>query len=76
MAAPCKMAAPEVAATAAEWSGRAIVLKINTEEHPDLAARFGVQSIPTFLVLRNGQLVLRQAGAVDRRQMSRWLAAA
>jgi thioredoxin 2 len=73
---PCKMTAPEVVATAAEWGGRAIVLKVNTEEHPDLAARFGVQGIPTFLVFRHGQLVMQQAGAVDRHQLSRWLAAA
>ena len=51
---PCRMAAPEVARTAADMAGRAIVLKVDTERHPELASRFGVQSIPNFAVLKDG----------------------
>jgi thioredoxin 2 len=74
--APCRMAAPEVAKTAREMAGRAIVLKVNTEEHPDVAARFGVQGIPNFLVLKSGLLLRQQAGMVRSATMSAWLAAA
>jgi len=67
------MAAPEVAALAQEMAGRAVVLKVNTEEHPELAARFRVQSIPNFVVLRSGKPVLQRTGVAPRSEMRRWL---
>lgn len=70
---PCRMAAPEVEALAKETAGRAIVLKVDTERHPDLAARYRVQGIPNFVVLRGGQTILQQAGLVPRAQMRRWI---
>jgi thioredoxin 2 len=70
---PCRMAAPEVKELAREMSGRAIVLKVDTEREPSLAARFGVQSIPNFVVLRNGRPVMQQAGVAPRSEMKRWL---
>jgi len=73
---PCRMVAPEVSRTAAEMAGRAIVLKVDTEAEPALAARYGVQSIPNFLVLKAGRLVRQQPGAVDHAQLRRWLEAA
>ena len=73
---PCRMAAPEVAAVAREMAGAAVVLKVDTEAHPELAARYRVQGIPMFLVFRDGQVVFEQAGAVPRGEMKRWLAAA
>lgn len=73
---PCRMAAPEVKRVAAEMAGRALVLKVDTEAHPDLAGRFGVQSIPNFVVLKGGRVVHQQPGLVDHRQMVRWLESA
>ena len=70
---PCRMAAPEVQALAQEMAGQALVLKVDTEAHPDLAARFRVQGIPTFIVFRNGNLVLQRAGVSPRPEMRRWL---
>ncbi len=70
---PCRMAAREVARVAREMAGEAIVLKVDTEKHPQLAARFGVQGIPNFAVLSGGNLVLQEAGLVDHRQLERWL---
>ncbi len=70
------MAAPEVHALAREMAGRALILKVNTEASPQTAARFGVQSIPNFVVLRGGQVVFQQAGLVPRAEMRRWLEAA
>ncbi|MBV8845862.1 MAG: thioredoxin [Acidobacteriaceae bacterium] len=70
---PCRMAAPEVRALAAEMAGKALVLKVDTEAHPDLAARFRVQGIPNFIVLRDGRPVFQQAGLVPRAEMRRWL---
>ncbi len=70
---PCHMAAPEIEAIAREMAGRAIVLKVDTEAHPDLAARYRIQGLPTFMVFRNGQPVLQRAGAAPRTEMRRWL---
>ena len=70
---PCKMAAPEVQQLAREMEGRALVLKVDTEAHPTLAARFGVQSIPNFVVLRGGKAVFQRAGLAPRAEMRRWL---
>lgn len=72
---PCKMAAPEVSELAREMAGRALVLKVNTEAEPHLAARFRIQSIPNFIVFRDGKPVLQRAGAAPRMEMRRWLAA-
>jgi thioredoxin 2 len=74
--APCRMAAPEVEKTAARSAGRALVLKVNTEVHPELARRFGVQGIPNFVVLREGEIVTQQAGLVPSERMLDWLGAA
>jgi thioredoxin 2 len=71
---PCRIAAPEIEQLAREMAGRAIVLKVNTEEHPELAARYAIQAIPTFLVLRNGQVAMQRAGVAPRSEMRRWLA--
>ena len=73
---PCRAAAPEVARTAAEMAGKAVVLKIDSDQHPQLAARFGVRGIPNFVVLSRGRVVMQQAGLVDHRQMEQWLSAA
>ncbi|MDX2153170.1 MAG: thioredoxin TrxC [Bryobacteraceae bacterium] len=70
---PCRMAAPEVAAVARELAGRAVVLKVDTEQHPELAARYRVQGIPYFLVMKDGRAVVQQAGVVSRAQLRRWL---
>lgn len=73
---PCRMAAPEVARTSADMAGRAIVIKVDTEQHPELAARYNVRGIPNFAVFHDGQLVKQQAGLVDHSIMESWLKSA
>lgn len=70
------MAAPHVKKVASEMAGRALVLKVDTEKSPTLAARYRVSGIPNFLVVKNGKTVSQQAGLVDSKQMQRWLEAA
>lgn len=70
---PCRMAAPEVARTAAEMAGKAVVLKVDTEKHATLAERYRVRGIPNFAVFAGGRLVTQQAGVVDHHQMNQWL---
>jgi len=73
---PCRIAAPEVAKTSADMAGRAIVLKVDTERHPDLAARYDVRGIPNFAVFYNNQLGMQQVGVVDHSVMETWLKSA
>jgi thioredoxin 2 len=73
---PCRMAAPEVAQTAKDMAGKAVVVKVDTERHPDLAARFNIRGIPYFAVFAGGRPVVQQAGLVDHHQMESWLKSA
>jgi thioredoxin 2 len=73
---PCHMAAPEVARTAADMVGKAVVVKVDTEKYPQLAARYDVRGIPNFIVFFGGRMVLQQAGVVNHNQMEQWLSAA
>jgi thioredoxin 2 len=68
---PCKMAAPEVARAAANLAGRALVLKVDTEAHPDPDARYRVRSIPCFILFRDGSLQWQQSGLLGHRQLER-----
>jgi thioredoxin 2 len=73
---PCHAAAPEVARTAADMAGKAVVLKVDTEKYPQLAGRFNVRGIPNFVVLSGGRVVMQQPGVVSHDQMEQWLKAA
>jgi thioredoxin 2 len=70
---PCKAAAPEVARTAESMRGRALVLKVDTERHANLAQRYNIRSIPNFVVFKHGAPVAQHAGLVDHRRMQSWL---
>jgi thioredoxin 2 len=71
---PCRMAAPYVEQVARDLAGRVVVLKVDTERFPDLAARLNVRSIPNFAVFTHGALQLQQAGVVNASTMKSWLA--
>ena len=73
---PCRMAAPEVAQTAKDMAGKAVVVKVDTERYPELASRFNIRGIPYFAVFAGGRPVVQQAGLVDHRQMETWLRSA
>ena len=73
---PCRAAVPEVARTAADMAGKALVLKVDTEKYPQIAARFNVRAIPYFVVFSGGQVVSQQAGVVGHDQMEQWLRSA
>lgn len=72
--APCRMVAPEVAQVAARNAGRLLVVKVDTEAVPDLAARLGVQSIPTLAVFAGGREAARTAGALPADRIEAFLA--
>jgi thioredoxin 2 len=70
---PCKMAAPEVARTAKDMAGKAVVIKVDTDRYPQLSARFNIRGIPYFAVFASGKPVVQQAGLVNHDQMEAWL---
>jgi thioredoxin 2 len=72
---PCRSAAPEVKRAASELAGRALVLKVNTDDHPRLASQFGVRGIPHFVVLKQGRPVFSQSGAVNAAALVRYVEA-
>jgi thioredoxin 1 len=61
---PCRMVAPILDKIASEQAGKLVVAKVNTDENPEWATRFGVQGIPTMLFVANGKIVHRQVGAL------------
>jgi thioredoxin 2 len=69
---PCRTVAPEVKKTAANLAGKALVLKVDTDELGDLAQRYQVSSIPNFAVFSGGRLMRQRSGAVDHRQLERF----
>ena len=61
---PCRMVAPILDKIANEKSGKLVVAKVNTDENPEWAMRYGVQGIPTMLFIANGEVVHEQVGAL------------
>jgi len=70
---PCRMVSPALAQLAGEMAGRVKLVKVNVDEAPKLQQRFGVQAIPTLMVLRKGQVIARQAGAAPAPALRAWL---
>jgi thioredoxin 2 len=72
---PCKMMAPAYERAAARLEPHVILAKLDTERAPRVAARFGIRSIPTLVVLKRGREVARQAGAMGEAQIEQWVRA-
>jgi thioredoxin 1 len=72
---PCKMIGPVVEELAGDYAGRAVIAKLNVDENPQMTAKFGVRSIPTLLVFKNGQIVDKQIGAVPKSVLAQKLEA-
>jgi thioredoxin len=72
---PCRLIAPHVEALASEYAGRAVVAKLDVDTSRKTAIKFGIQSIPTLLFFKDGKLVDRVIGAVDKKVLKDKLAA-
>ena len=70
---PCRMLAPTVEEIAEEYDGKAKVCKVNVDEEEELAIRFGIASIPTLLVFKNGQLADTKVGFVPKEEIEAML---
>ncbi|GAL86915.1 MAG: thioredoxin [Sporocytophaga sp.] len=67
---PCKMIGPVVEELAADYEGKAIIGKVDVDNNPNTSAKFGIRSIPTLLVIKNGKIVEKQVGAVPKNVLS------
>ncbi len=63
---PCRMIAPVIEELAEEFEGKASICKVNTDEEQDLAVKFGVRSIPTILIMKDGEVVDTMVGAASK----------
>lgn len=68
---PCRMVAPAVEAIAAEYTGKLKVGKVNTDEAPEVSAKFGIRSIPTIMLFRDGEIVDQIIGALPKDQIAK-----
>jgi thioredoxin 1 len=63
---PCRMIAPVLEELASEYGNKLVIAKVNTDENPQWAMKYGVQGIPTMLFVKNGELVDRMVGAAPK----------
>lgn len=73
---PCKMIAPALEEISAELDGKVKIAKVNIDENPELAAQYGVRSIPTLVLFRNGEVADMKVGAAPKTALSAWIGGA
>ncbi len=67
---PCRMVGPVVEDLAKDYDGKAVIGKVNVDNNPQTAMKYGIRSIPTILFLKNGEVVDRSVGAVPKAQLA------
>jgi thioredoxin 1 len=70
---PCKMIAPALDEIATELDGKVKIAKVNIDENPELAAQFGVRSIPTLMIFKGGEVADMKVGAAPKTALSSWI---
>lgn len=73
---PCKMIGPVVEQLAGDYEGKAVVAKMDVDQHSQIPAKFGIRSIPTLMIFKKGQMVDKVIGAVPRNVLEQKLQAA
>ncbi|HEX9324162.1 MAG TPA: thioredoxin, partial [Xanthobacteraceae bacterium] len=73
---PCRMIAPALEEIAGTMGGKIKVVKLNVDENPATATKYGIMSIPTLMIFKNGQLASRQIGAQPKQKLEQWITAA
>jgi thioredoxin 1 len=70
---PCRMIAPALEEIAGSLAGKVKVVKLNVDENPSTASKYGIMSIPTLMIFKDGQLASRQVGAAPRQKLEKWI---
>ena len=70
---PCRMIGPILEELAAEMQGKVVIAKINLDENPMVPTKYGIRSIPTMILFKNGQPVATKVGALPKQALQAWL---
>ncbi|MGZ5864463.1 MAG: thioredoxin [Xanthobacteraceae bacterium] len=73
---PCKMIAPALEEIAGSLGDKVKIVKLNVDENPATAQKYGIMSIPTLMLFKKGELASRQVGAAPRQKLEQWITSA
>lgn len=70
---PCKMIAPALEEISGSVGEKVKIVKLNVDENPETAQKYGIMSIPTLLMFKNGEIAKRQVGAQPKQKLEQWI---
>ena len=70
---PCRAISPVLEELAGELEGKVKIVKLNVDENPNTASKYGIMSIPTLMMFKNGELASRQVGAAPKAKLEQWI---
>jgi thioredoxin 1 len=73
---PCRMIAPALEEIAGSLGGKVKIVKLNVDESPKTAQKYGIMSIPTLMMFKGGELASRQVGAAPKQKLEQWITSA
>jgi len=73
---PCRMIAPALEEIAGQLGDKVKIVKLNVDESPKTASKYGVMSIPTLMIFKGGEMASRQVGAAPKQKLQQWISAA
>ncbi|MGA8800573.1 MAG: thioredoxin [Pseudolabrys sp.] len=73
---PCRMIGPALEEIAGQLGDKIKIVKLNVDENPQTAAKYGIQSIPTLMIFKDGQMASRQIGAAPKQKLEQWITTA
>jgi thioredoxin 1 len=73
---PCRMIAPALEEIAEQLGDKVKIVKLNVDENPNIAAKYGIMSIPTLMMFKNGEIASRQVGAAPKQKLAQWISGA
>src|SRR5476651_1182208 len=73
---PCRMIAPALEEISGQLGDKVKIVKLNVDENPNTAAKYGIMSIPTLMLFKNGEIASRQVGAAPKQKLHQWISGA
>lgn len=73
---PCRMIGPALEEISGSLEGKVKIVKLNVDENPNTASKYGIMSIPTLMLFKNGELASRQVGAAPKQKLEQWITGA
>ncbi|MGH6790849.1 MAG: thioredoxin [Pseudolabrys sp.] len=70
---PCRQIAPALEEISTSLNGKVTIVKLNVDENPATAAKYGIMSIPTLMLFKNGEIASRQVGAAPKQKLQQWI---